>query len=471
MDPAAAGRLISNPGEFLRVFSRMFGEPLTRLFKKKTFMRDHYGFVDPTALKDMWEKVMERAKRLGYTTETDFTKMDATVNQWMRDFEREIGQRAFAKEYVPLWESWHSKLYKKTKSKGVHGHAIELGASRRSGEYFTSLFNTILNFFYVVCCFVECGMTTADAIREAGLVGGDDGLHPNLPAEVAIRVAPMLGFIAKATQSNIGEPTSFLGQVRFRPGVFCYDPIRFVSKLSSTPCGANVPPFELAVRKFQATADLYPNVPLVGTISKAVLRLVDAKSGWRPAGGKTLKLDPKYDELCRNVGMGYQMRVWKELAQESGERFKALPFEVDYDEACGLIATRMGIDLATLQIIERAYDVATDFNQFPSHVIDLSGQKKAFKYPTIFQGNVYKGSEPTSGGSDKKSSSELITKDQEPIASRAYNGQEPKKSTCKESSCKNKTRRKKRDGERGKSPSTNTSTNSEEGKETAKDHQ
>jgi hypothetical protein len=295
-------------------------------------------------------------------------------------------------------------------------------------------------------------MTMEQAIEEAGLVGGDDGLHPNLPAETAIEVAPMLGFIAKASQSNIGEPTSFLGQVRFRPGVFCYDPIRFVSKMSSTPCGANVPVFELAVRKFKATADLYPNVPLVGTISKAVLRIIKSKRGH-------IDTDVKYDDICRPMD-NYQISTWKYEAKLNGKRFSGLPFEIDYDEACGLIANRMGLPLVTLATILKAYDDASDFGDFPSHMIDNKGERKAFKYPTIFQGNLYRPKAPTSGGSDKKSSSELITKDQEPIASRAIKDAKKSKKSISNKSSRQKEARRKRSSasESPKSPAGSTST-------------
>nr|UQB76079.1 RNA-dependent RNA polymerase [Flumine noda-like virus 46] len=428
VDPASASRFISDPDDFLRVFSRMFGEPLTRVLKESTFMRDHYGFIAPKKLEALWERLLVRAKKMGYTTETDFSKMDATVNMWMREMEEELGERAFHKDYHELWKIWHSKLYAKPDSKKLKGISVHLGASRRSGEYFTSLFNTILNMFYICCCFVYMGMTMAEAIEECGLVGGDDGLHPNLPVEVATKVADMLGFIAKAASVDLGAPTSFLGLVRFKPRVYCYDPIRFCSKMSSISTGANVPPEEAAIRKFTPMADLYPRVPLVGTISRAVLRIIKSK--------RSLTTDEKYDVYCRGKVGSYLATLWKEEAQANDEENIGLPFEIDEGEALGLVSIRLGISLVTLEIIEKRYEAAKSFKEFPSHILDLKCHKKEFKYPTIFQGDVYKGSAPTKGGTDKNRSS-LITKDQEPLASRApnHNATKSKESTSSNSSC------------------------------------
>jgi len=393
-DPAAAPRIISNPDDFLRVFSRMFGEPLSNYLKNHPKLRKHYGFVAPGKLRELFEDVITRSKSStkvkeelrNKLAECDFSKMDATVNKWMRQFEKEIGLHFFAPAYHDMWRLWHSKLYAKPSSKKLMGHSVYMGSSRRSGEYYTSIFNTILNMFYVTCCYVKMGLSVSEAMDMVGLVGGDDGLHPSLDSEVAVEVATTLGFRVKVAIKSFNEPVSFLGLVRYDHDVYSYDPLRFVTKCSSVATGAGIPPQEATYRKFEAFAQLYPSVPIVGTISRAVLRVLIAK-GYK---GK----EAKYDLAARNIN-GFMTTM---LLENNG----LMPCKATRDELLGYVARSLDIEIATLVRIEDAYENASDFSQFPSHVLKLKG--KEFKFPTMFQGNIYAGDRRPAGELEKFSS-------------------------------------------------------------------
>lgn len=381
MDPASAPRIISNPDDHLRVFSRMFGEPLAAYIKSR--ISDHYGFVAPAKLEMLFERTVGLAKE--NLTETDFSKMDATINMWFRRFELELGLEFFSKEFHPMWRTWHAKLYAEPKSKKLMGHSIYMGASRRSGEYFTSLFNTVENLFYCTCVVMyvrKCSVV--QALQHVGCVGGDDGLHPDLDPTAAKEVGALLGFIVKATTIPLGQPVSFLGLVRFDHGVYSYDPIRFVRKCSSIATGDNIPAAEAAFRKFEAFAKMYPNVPIVGTMSNAVLRILRGL-------GKT-GVERKYDKAARNIN-GF---ITTMMLEQSG----LMPCDASYDQLMGYVADRLHIEVAKLEKIEQAFKSSKTFSDFPSHVINVDGVRKNFTYPTMFQGNIYCGSSPPARGSD-----------------------------------------------------------------------
>jgi len=182
--PDAAGRLISNPDDHLRVLSKCFGTPLTDYLKKGKFGQS-YGFVEPEVLKAKFERVVRQMIIDTFGAETDFSKMDSSVNEFMRCLESVAGLWFFHPDYHQQWLELHEKLYAAGCSKKLHGHVVKLGVSRRSGEYFTSTFNTLLNHFYIVCCYMNQGMTLEEAVDKVGLVGGDDGLHSGLDKEVA----------------------------------------------------------------------------------------------------------------------------------------------------------------------------------------------------------------------------------------------------------------------------------------------
>nr|UQB76071.1 RNA-dependent RNA polymerase [Flumine noda-like virus 34] len=307
---------------------------------------------------------------------TDFEKMDATINRWWRQFEKELGLEYFAKAYHDLWKKWHSRLYSNPTTRKLHGRKINLGASRRSGEYYTSLFNTIEAFFYDLCVYVHMGYSFEEAVKCVGLVGGDDGLHADMDAEAATSVAAMFGLKVKINQVELGSPVDFLGLVRYSAGVYSYDPVRFAKKFGSVATGASVPPLEAVFRKFEPYARMYANVPIVGTASLAVLRIL-AKKGQN-------RRNAKYDLAARNIS-GYL----NSLILDSG----MLPCRASQDEMMSHVANRLGIDVVKLEAIETAYKNAKEFSDFPSHVLDLGS--KEFKFPTMFQGNLYKaGSQP-----------------------------------------------------------------------------
>jgi len=410
MDPATAPRIIANPDDHLRTFSRMFGVPLSDYLKNQTPLKNCYGFKSPAELKLLVERVVAQARAaptykskfddIAVITEDDFSKMDATINAWQRQMEKEVGLEFFAQEYHELWRLFHSKCYANPDSKKLYGVSVKLACSRRSGEFYTSIFNTFENWFYNVCVHVFMGATVEQAIECVGAVGGDDGLHAHKSTKASTEVASLLGFIVKADVKTLSDPVSFLGLVRFDEDCYVYDPRRFVSKFSSSSTGSNVPWKEVAYRKFEPYAKMYPHVPLIGTASRAVLRCL-RNSGFKGPS-------EKYDFIARGMS-GFI--VSQTLGGEP-----MMDCTTDQGRLFGYIADRLGITVAMLETIDSAYKNAKSFKDFPSHV--LSVDRKEFKYPTMFQGNIYAGGNAPAEKVDNTASSAVITRPGTSLTSR-----------------------------------------------------
>jgi hypothetical protein len=375
IDPASAPRVVSNPGDHERVFNRTLGQPLAEFLKTLSFLKRNYAFVAPPELQILIERVASQVANGDYKwwSETDFSKMDATVNEWCRDFEFRIGRLFFRRDLHDLWKQWHRKLYKEPRSKKLCGHSVNMGSSRRSGEYFTSLFNTILAAFFAFATFARMGLSYDEALLRVGVVGGDDGLHSGMDETIAEETAALIGFKVKVKSIPLGKPACVLGLLRFGDGTYTHEPKRFVTKSSSIATGRSVPPEEAAYRKFDMYARLYPNIPIVGTMSKAVIRILRSNGFTGP--------NARYDALCRNVA-GYTTKVFYDLG--NGTPF---PCNSDKDELRGMMAVYLGIERTVLDRLEDAFENARSFSDFPSHVLDA--EVKDFLYPTALNGNIY----------------------------------------------------------------------------------
>jgi hypothetical protein len=180
-----------------------------------------------------------------------------------------------------------------------------------------------------------------------------------------------MGFTVKATKVPKGRPVSFLGVVRWSVKTYTYDPIRFVIKFSCVPSGPTIPWYEGVFRKFEAFVDLYPDVPLIGTGSTAVMRCLENRG--------VFQRDVKYDVALR------KLNGWLHTARINS--VNRLPCKASYEEMVSYFADRLDIPVSLVLLIEDAYKKAQSFSDFPRHCIKV--ETKEFKFPTMFQGNLY----------------------------------------------------------------------------------
>ncbi len=249
------------------------------------------------------------------------------------------------------------------------GTKMKLFASRRSGEGGTSIFNTIVMVFVFYCWLRSLGCTPKQAWQKLGAYGGDDGLTPAWgSAESLVEVASRVNIILKVNHVPCGMPFSFLGMIKF-PGMELYipDAVRFCGKIAYSHVKA-VPVEQVLIRKCLPYVQMFPNVPLVGNLCRAVLRILKNKGA--------MTVDPKYDEICRS-GMGFVLTMLE------GTSMPSVRDDLSLDLAEHWISGMLGLSITSLRDVCEAYDKATSFEEFPTGYIQNGNTLMDCKYEVL----------------------------------------------------------------------------------------
>lgn len=363
-------RGITNPNAAKRVMTATFVGPLTEYLKKGP-LRFVYGFGDANHLQDIMlrQELLDRDNGGLGKFLTDATKMDATVSTFFRRLEMSILKRLFRKNHHESLSEIHAAQYAED-PKSKFGNPLSMGDSRRSGEGGTSTFNTLIMVFVFFCWLRIEGASVKEAMTNLGIVGGDDGAIVQFGSSANLeKVASDLGLILKIKAVTPSMPWEFLGITKI-PGMNVYFPdvVRFCSKIPYSHV-KNVPVDQILYRKCEPYVRLYPNVPLVGNLARAVLRILD-KRGFR--------VDTRYEELCRS-GKGYVLGMLEET-QLPGPRNEV---EVAHIEAH--ICAALGCSITTLRDACNLYDSAQELHQFPQGFLSKDNMFIACEYELLFR--------------------------------------------------------------------------------------
>lgn len=348
-----AARNIVNPPPQKRVAVGRFCGPLTNLMKERS-LKHIYGFGPSDYVQKCFDRVQilneefpEKGKFL-----TDFTKLDATVTDFFRHLELSVAKRAYKEEFLEELTEVYTSQFANPHPKMGKGTRVNLKRTRRSGEGWTSLGNTLVNAFVQYCALRQAGHSVRLSRRYLGACGGDDGMMvAMLTKEQLIDTAADLNLIIKVEEVGFLDAYSFLGIVRLNPRMQLYtcDPARFVAKCAYSHV-KNVPWQELAYRKCEPYARMYSNVPLVGNFAKATIRLLDT------SGYKTHK---RFDDLCRGMN-GFIMTLI------DGEQFPGPKSEEDYALVEDYVAKTLSLSLGQLREVNRLYNEAASFEDYPT---------------------------------------------------------------------------------------------------------
>ena len=371
-----APRNIINPGHGKRVLTAGMVKPLSKYLKEHS-LKHIYGFGDAKYLSETFTRVeysVNVIPGVPPTTldmfETDGTKMDATIIKFIRGIELNVLKRFFRKEDHAAVEEIHNAQYFED-PKTKFGTKMRLAASRRSGEGGTSIFNTLTMVYVFYCWLRHLKYTPKVAWLMLGAYGGDDGLTPAWGSEESlIKVAARVNIILKVNRVPNGEPYSFLGMTKF-PGMELYVPdvARFCGKIAYSHV-KNVPVEQVLIRKCLPYVQMFPNVPLVGNMCRAVLRILKNQ--------KKFTTDPKYDDLCR-TGAGFVMTMLEGTSLPSVSDANELLLVESW--TCKVL----GISLTTLRRACAAYDNAKSFAEFPAGYITNGNTLLSCKYEVLIR--------------------------------------------------------------------------------------
>jgi len=351
-----APRNICNPIPQIRVATARFIRPMSNYMKAGAF-KHIYAFGDAQYVDDCIQRVVDQSRGRPIL-ETDYTKLDANIGRFFRQTELYLGERLLREEYHEEWRVIHRAQYADKFPRTAKGAKMDLGDSRRSGEGGTSFFNSIpVNAFAMYCTFREMGEDPDESFSSLGIVGGDDGLLTGADPETMISTCSALGLPIKVVVRQVGESISFLGMVRPVPCMSLYscDVVRFVTKVSFSHV-KNVPWRELAYRKCEPYARMYPNTPLIGSFTRAVVRLL------REQGFSTHN---RFDDLCSGA-MSYNLKMWDGAFFNTGSSETEVEILEDY------IARALKLSIPQLRDVCSAYDNAKTFDDFPTGFIKYS---------------------------------------------------------------------------------------------------
>jgi len=370
-----APRNIVNPDHQKRVYTNSVVSPLST-FLKATSLHRIYGFGDAEYVQKCFDKVAEQDTGMG-KLEADGTKMDANIHKFFRELEWLVLERWFPDEHHEVLREIHEAQYSCKFPKSKKGTRLNLRESRRSGEGGTSIFNTIAMVFVAYCALRLPTNTTPSpspqlAWSRVGVHGGDDSLMAAFvtPA-LLISVGEEVGLPLKVKYVDSWSPYSFLGITRLNRGCSLYvcDVSRFVGKIAYSHV-KNVPFDQIMYRKCEPYVHMYPNVPLVSNLCRAVLRVLRNKG---------FKVDAKYDELCR-TGAGFVMTML------DGTQLPGPLSDEEYYLCEAYVCDTLNIPLGKLREVCTAYDLASDFTEFPSGFI--TGEENFVltgKYEALFR--------------------------------------------------------------------------------------
>jgi len=213
---------------------------------------------------------------------SDIRRMDGSVNEYSREFEKKAMLRAYLRTYhnkiIELLRSQYTQL-------GVTAFGVwyETFWSRLSGSPETGVFNTMLNARGAYGAlrrtkFRGAFLTPRQCYDKLGLYGGDDGSTGNVDPKAYIESYAAMGFTVTAEPIKRGDMgVKFLSR-QYGPDIWtgdinsCCDLPRALSKFHATAgTEIKVSPIEKLIEKSRAYSLTDWNTPVMGDLVRKVM--------------------------------------------------------------------------------------------------------------------------------------------------------------------------------------------------------
>lgn len=200
---------------------------------------------------------------------TDFTRMDGSISEPLRYFDKALLSRGFTPESVEGVLEDFGRTYARI-ARSKLGTKVEEGTHQGSGSPDTTPAQTTRNKFCRYYSMRRAGFDADYSYKVAGLFSGDDGLGKNhLKAEDQVKYAAELGLILEANISPPNGPVDFLSR-HYHPSVWrggtenicSYQ--RQLAKLHVSFLPPTVSAHDCALSKARMLALTDPNTPVIG---------------------------------------------------------------------------------------------------------------------------------------------------------------------------------------------------------------
>lgn len=364
--PSKPSRIIIATSEDARVYTNTMRRGATEALEGTYFKKHLYGFGTAEHISREVSRVQDLARKLGLSKDmTDFKAMDGTVGARARYLERRFMKYIYAKEYHQAVDDILDSLVEED-PKPLQGVRLEMHDSRRSGEAFTSLFNTLINLYVQYLALKRKNFSTKQIKLRMGIAGGDDGLIVmSVTTQELDAAAADLGMTLTHEVVGPEEPGQFLA-LWFDPisGYAYPDPVRFSTKTMVNADGMN--PRKLLRLRCEALTQRWASVPLVGEMAKKCLHLLE---------------DVKITDGERRV---YDERKGYIMTMLQGSQFQTVETTTEYNDVMHRYAKQLGISPLVLQEAINKIEQATCFEDFPHSFIPMYPLPEVSSLPSSF---------------------------------------------------------------------------------------
>jgi hypothetical protein len=303
--------------------------------------------------KQVADRVHELCAGAETVTPTDYSAWDGTHSADLAKQERALCLRYFNPRYHREIADLVMCQYNAT-AFTKHGVRYNTGDSRLSGSGDTSDFNGYDNAGIQYCTYRESGETPAVAFAKIGLVGGDDGLAPDIDTELFKSTAALLGHKLKAETVRCGDPVPMLGRYylsAWEDSTSVADVQRQARKFHVSTSPVMITDVECLVRKAQGYFVTDSCTPLISNWCQAILRIhpnVEVRS-------ELLQHDVSW--FARQGHMGKDQ--WPQRAMG------------DWDSAWEFAASQLSTTVARLREVCAEIDAAVRLEDLPTLCFDL----------------------------------------------------------------------------------------------------
>lgn len=316
----------------------------------------------------------EMANKYASLTETDYSRYDGSLSQFLRLAERESMKVLFASEFWDeLDELFEETLYQDIKTR--YGIYYNNGSGRLSGSACTSVGNTIINAFCNYIVLRESGLSQVDSWDKLGFYGGDDGVTHYPDPELAEGVMTKLGLGFKASMRAPGEKIGFLGRFYIDPWTHSrshHDVTRAAAKVHFSATSKEQASYDdMTWRKAVSLYATDSKTPVLGDWAKQVLRCT--------AGGNWVA---NWKDQALELAEGYHTSV-SILAKFHNAPVYPGPLHEERDAILRDFIDGSPIDLSDYRVWVTKLRKAKKISEFPDPLWVVDGGAPKGDYPVL----------------------------------------------------------------------------------------
>jgi hypothetical protein len=372
-------RNISPHDEGYKVFYSLYMKAIGKLLS----MQHWYGFLPPSEMEDKLHQKCIAAMRLredikvgpplpglsdlgvraphdtnDKLTEhqmgllSDYSKMDGSIQPYIREFEAAVLRRAFPHD--PVLEQLIENV-QNIKGRTKHGVSYDTWSSRTSGSPDTSPFNSLCSALHAYCSYRLQGMLKHTAWHALGLYAGDDGFSPLMQPKAYEVVARQFGLHIKVTPFTTTSGITFLARHFTSPFEHkgnVTDVRRMVSKLHLTKYPDTMDVNLVYYRKATSILVTDGSTPFIRDWCVNILRITGLRG-----------YETSYDDITYNVRLALREKAGDKLQGDWSHRFINHPIYTPppINEMVDYVCSSLGITPIQLDEIVKQFTNSNNY--------------------------------------------------------------------------------------------------------------